>query len=284
MNKLILSLIAIFCFSSLLAQEADTTVMYAYGTFHSTRLINGHSVENLGKNVLDFRIQHRFGKLNMGGYQMFGLDNASMHWRLDYGITNWLMVGVGRGSFQKTYDGFFKARILRQSSGSRNMPVTLNWVSSVAIKAVKFDDTTRINYFTSRLYYSHQLIIGRKFTPGFSAQLMPTYVHRNLVTYNSEPNDLFALGMAARLKLTHMLSVTAEYYYQIPPYKLKNTTNSLAIGFDIETGGHVFQLHVTNSDGMSERTFVTETNGKWLKGDILFGFNISRLFEVGKKK
>lgn len=269
---------------SRLESEIEETTNYATATFKTTRLINGHTIENVGKHVLDVKISHRFGKINGGGYQLFGLDNATMRMGVDYGVTNYLMVGIGRSTYQKTYDAFLKLKILRQSKGKRNMPVTLSYVPTVALKTVKFEDPTRQNYYTSRLYFTHQLLIGRKFSEGTSFQIMPTYSHRNLVSLAAESNDLFALGIGGRQKLTKRVSLNFEYYYQIAQYKLTNTTNSLSIGFDIETGGHVFQLHFTNSQGMSERTFVTETTGDWGKGDIYFGFNISRVFTIGKNR
>ena len=113
---------------------------------------------------------------------------------------------------------------------------------------------------------------------------MPTYIHQNLVSLNKDPNDMFAIGIGGRQKLTKRVSINVEYYYQLPDYKLAGTTNSLSVGFDIETGGHVFQLHFTNSQGMNERTFISGTKGKWEKGDILFGFNISRVFTIGKSR
>jgi Membrane bound beta barrel domain (DUF5777) len=267
-----------------LESEAVATTDYTTATFKSTRLINGHTVENVGKGVLDVRISHRFGKVNGGGYELYGLDNATMRMGGDYGITDYLMIGIGRSTYQKTYDAFFKLKILRQSRGKKNMPVTLSYIPTIALKTLKFEDPNRKNYFTSRLFFTHQLIIGRKFSEGTSLQLMPTYVHRNLVQLAADPNNLLAIGIGGRQKLSKRVSLNAEYYYQVPGYKLSNTTNSLSVGFDIETGGHVFQLHFTNSQGMSERTFISETTGDWGKGDIYFGFNISRVFTIGKRK
>jgi hypothetical protein len=264
-------------------KDDKNSTTYTTATFKTTRLIDGHTVENVGKGVMDVKISHRFGKVNGGGYELFGLDNATMRLGFDYGITNRLMVGIGRSTYEKTYDAFFKVKLLRQSTGKKNMPVTVSYVPTVAYKTLKFTDTSRKNYNTSRLYFTHQLIIGRKFSEGFSLQLMPTYSHRNLVTLASEPNDLLAIGIGGRQKLSKRISLNAEYYYQLPNYKLSGTTNSLSVGFDIETGGHVFQLHFTNSQGMSERTFISETTGEWSKGDIFFGFNISRVFTIGKR-
>ena len=267
----------------MLEDDLEPTTDYTTATFKTTRLINGHTVENVGKGVMDVKISHRFGKINGGGYELFGLDNATMRMGFDFGITDYLMVGVGRSTYQKTYDAFFKVKLLRQSKGKRNMPITLSYVPTIALKTLKFEDPARKNYFSSRLYYSHQLIIGRKFSEQTSLQLMPTYIHRNLVALIADPNDLLSIGIGGRQKLSKRISLNVEYYYQIPEYKLPNSTNSLSVGFDIETGGHVFQLHFTNSQGMNERSFVSETTGDWSKGDIFFGFNISRVFTLGKK-
>ena len=266
------------------AGDAKNQTNYATATFKATRLINGHTVENVAAGVLDVKISHRFGKLNSGGYELFGLDNASMRMGLDYGITRYLMVGIGQSTFEKTYDAFFKLKLFRQSNGRRKMPFTISYVPTIALKTLKYEDPDRKNYYTSRLYFSHQLLIGRKFSEGTSLQLMPTYIHRNLVKYAAESNDLFAIGIGGRQKITRRVSINAEYYYQVPGYRLNGSSNSLSLGFDIETGGHVFQLHFTNSRGMNERTFISETTGLWEKGDIYFGFNISRVFTLSRKK
>jgi hypothetical protein len=264
------------------SSKEETT--YTTATFKTTRLVDGHSSENVGKGVLDVKISHRFGTLSNGAYELFGLDNATMRMGLDYGITRWLMVGVGRSTFQKTFDAFYKIKLLRQSTGKRNMPVTVSYVSTIALRSLKWEDPSRKNYFSSRLSYTHQLIIARKFSEGTSFQIMPTYIHRNLAVLAKDKNGLLAIGIGGRQKLTKRLSFNAEYYYQIPGFKIDGTSNALSMGFDIETGGHVFQLHFTNAQAMTEKNFITETTGKWEKGDVLFGFNISRVFTIGKNR
>lgn len=266
-----------------LKTEDKNKTDYVTATFKTTRLITGHSVENTARGVMDLKVSHRFGAINGGAYEFFGLDDARMRLGFDFGITNTLMVGFGRSTLDKTFDAFFKLKILRQSTGRRNMPITLSYVPTMAVKTLKQPDSSQTKYFTSRLYYTHQLIIGRKFSEGFSFQLMPTLVHRNSVAKTNDPNDIFAIGVGGRQKLSKRTSINIEYYYQLPGYKLQGTTNSLSVGFDIETGGHVFQLHFTNSRGMTESTFISETQGSWKKGDILFGFNISRVFTISKK-
>ncbi len=264
--------------------EKDKKPDYATATFKTTRLINGHSVENVATGVLDFRISHRFGYISGGAYELWGLDQASMRLGLDYGLSKRWMIGIGRSTYQKQYDGFTKFKILRQASGSRSMPITLSAVGSMMYKSLKFNDPNRDNFYTSNMYYSGQLLIGRKFSEGFSFQLMPTIVHYNLVEGSNDPNDLYALGAGGRIKISKRVSINAEYYYQLPDYKLPGTTNSLSIGVDIETGGHVFQLYCTNSTGMTERTYICETTGNFFKGDIRLGFTISRVFTIKKPK
>ena len=260
-------------------EETDFTT----ATFKTTRLINGHSIENQAAGVLDFRINHRFGDLNGGSYEWFGLDQANVKLGLDYSLKNWLMIGVGRTNVNKTYDGFIKAKILRQSSGKRNMPITLSYVATTSVTTLKWADPDRKNYISSRYAYTHQLLIARKFSNATSIQIMPTLVHRNLIDSLKYKNDVIVLGIGGRQKLTQRVSINAEYYYVLPNQISEKYKNSLSVGFDIETGGHVFQLHFTNSRGMTESQFLTQTIGDWLKGDIRFGFNISRVFTIQER-
>jgi Membrane bound beta barrel domain (DUF5777) len=148
------------------------------------------------------------------------------------------------------------------------------------IKTGPYDDPTRENYTSSRITYAFQGLVARKFTESFSLQLMPSVVHYNLAPAPNMNNNVYALGVGGRLKLSKRIALNAEYYHQIPDTQYAGTTNSLAIGFDIETGGHVFQLYFTNSTGMTERTFMAETTGDFFKGDIHFGFHLSRVFTL----
>ena len=255
---------------------------YTYATFKSTRVINGQSVETQKAKVLQFLISHRFGRLNSGAYNFFGLDDATIRLGLEYGLTDVLTIGVGRSSLEKTYDGFVKYKVLRQRPSG--MPVSVVLFASTAINTLEFSDAERDNLFSSRLSYTYQAIIGRKFSDKLSLQLSPTLVHRNLVPTTVDQNDVYAIGVAGRYKLTKRTSLNAEYFYLLPGETANDYYNSLSVGFDIETGGHVFQLHFTNSQGMLEKFFVPATNGNWLKGDIYFGFNISRVFSLKKEE
>ncbi len=293
MNRLLL-LIPLFMFIQgvnaqedllkMLNQDSAKAKVYTIAAFKSTRVLNGQSIKSMPPGQLDFRISHRFGPVKYGLYEFFGLDQSVTRFSLEYGIFNWLMVGAGRGTYLKTYDGFAKFTILRQSTGARVMPVSVLFFSSVASTSVKWSDPARNNKFNSRLSYVSQILVGRKFSEALSLQIAPTFVHRNLVPTPTDPNDLFALGAGGRLKLTKRICFNAEYYYLLNSRKdmSQKIYDPLSLGFDIETGGHVFQLVFTNSLGIIERDFIGETTGRWSKGDIHFGFNISRVFTLKK--
>ncbi|ASU36752.1 DUF5777 family beta-barrel protein [Mucilaginibacter xinganensis] len=251
-------------------------------TFKTTRLINGQSIENTGAGILDLKISHRFGMINTGAYNFFGLDQASMRLGLDYGITNRLEVGIGRSTYNKEFDGFVKYRLLRQSTGKVNMPVSVSLAASAVLRSLKDPPATYPINSSDHFSFTDQVLIARKFGDYFSLQLAPTMVHYNLVASKAIPNDLYSVGTGFRLRLSKRVNLTGEYYYQVTQFE--GTTNALSLGFDIETGGHVFQLHFTNSTGINESSFITQTTGKWGDGGIHFGFNISRVFTVVKPK
>lgn len=266
----------------ILKEVAGGDTEYTTATFKSTRIVSGHSIERMPEGQLDFRISHRFGELNSGVYNLWGLDQANIHLSLEYGITDWLMTGIGRGTYEKTFDGFVKFSILRQSKGARNMPVSISFLSSSALNSLKWEGEGKL-HFWNRFSYVHQLLVARKINEIISLEVNPTFVHRNLVATELDPNDLWSIGAGARVKLTKRVSINAEYYFVTSPlndFRSQTTYNPLSVGFDIETGGHVFQLHLTNSLAMIEKGFIGETTGDWLDGGIHFGFNISRVFAV----
>lgn len=267
------------------SMEPETTD-YASATFKSSRVINLHSPERVAPGAMEFRISHRFGPLNGGAYNLWGLDQASIRFGFDFGLTDWLMVGMGRSTYEKTYDGFLKAALLRQSTGQKVMPISAVWVSNLSVNSLRWTFPDRENYFSSRLAFVHQLVLARKFSDKFSAEVVPTWVHLNLVESNDDLNDIPALGLAGRLKLSRRTALNAEYILRLADDAAPNIAsynNSFSIGFDIETGGHVFQLHLTNSLAMIEKGFIAETTDRWGNGGIHFGFNVTREFTLSKK-
>jgi hypothetical protein len=266
--------------NDLLAAESEETTVSVDALFKATRIVNGHAARQMKKNEMDFRISHRFGRVNSGPYEFFGLDQSNIHLSLEYGILDRLMVGIGRGTFEKTVDGFAMYNIANQESGPGAFPLTISLMSSVEVNGLKWAVPDRDNYFSSRLTFAHQLMIARKFDR-LSLQLTPTLVHRNLVGTEQDQNDLFGIGLGGRYSITRRFAITGEYYYMYRPVPQRTLTkyyNPLSLGFDIETGGHVFQIVLTNAQGMREGGFIGKTTGSWLKGDIHLGFNISRVF------
>lgn len=261
---------------------AETASEPVRATFKTTRIINGHSVEQVAARHLDFRINHRFGLLSSGFDQLFGLDYARIRLGLEYGINDRIMVGIGRNNVGlKAWDYFTKFRILRQKEGV--MPVSLSGFASAAVDVTKIEGRKSV---LNRTVYTFQALIARKFSEALSVQLMPTLIHLNQTERSDLSNDLFAIGIGGRLKLTRRTSFNLEYFYLHNPNKagLVPRLNCLSAGFDIETGGHVFQLHFTNAPGMIEKDFIAGTQNSWADGDIGYGFNISRTFSFARSR
>jgi hypothetical protein len=266
----------------MLEEATGSSTQYTAATFKSTRIINGHSIERMQAGQLDVRISHRFGPINSGSYNLWGLDQANMHLGMEYGITNWVMVGLGRGTYEKAYDGFLKFSLLRQSKGDRNMPVSVSLFTSTAYSTIKLNLPGSVSAW-DRMSYVAQLLVARKFNERFSFEINPTYVHRNMVSTEVDPNDTWSAGAGFRFKITKRMSLNAEYYYIIPPrndFRSVKTYNPLAIGVDIETGGHVFTIMLTNSVAMIEKGFIGETTEQWKGAGIHLGFNLSRVFTL----
>lgn len=258
----------------LLEDEQEEVPTEVSSIFKAQRLINGHTVVTRKADELEFIISHRFGRINSGIDEFFGLDQANVRFSLEYGITNGVTAGIGRNSFEKVYDGFVKYALLQQQSGGT--PISLTGFSSMAIRTADNFDFDEDD-FSSKVSYTHQVLIARKMSDQLSLQLAPTYVHRNKVLGNQK-NDIVALGFGGRYKLSQRVSLNVEYFYRITEEPNSRFNDALGIGVEIETGGHVFHINFTNARSMVERGFITETDGDFFGGDIHFGFNISRVF------
>lgn len=255
-------------------------------TFKSTRNISFHTVEVLGERTLDFRISHRFGEFSTGSYNAYGIDGpANIRLGLEYSYCGRLMFGFGRSSYEKLLDGFVKFRLLRQTEDN-GLPVSVTLVSSMFYTMQKDPNksSTGIDKYgnkSSRISYVHQVIVGRKFTSALSLQLAPVFVHYNQVDDFTDKNDMLLVAAAGRIKVSNRIAITAEYAYNILEYsKRKTYYNPLGVGIDIETGGHVFQVHVTNAFGIADNQFFPYTNTSWKDNGIRLGFNVSRVFTL----
>ena len=278
----------------MLNEEQSKEPTYTMATFKASRLINGQTIETISKNHLNFWISHRFGAVNSGFIaNFFGLDEAKIRLGLEYGLTDQWLVGAGRSSLDKTYDLYTKYKVLRQSN---RMPVTVTGLAGWAINTMETGygmqsgAEMRFNTNMERYSYLGQVMIARKVNENLSIQVMPTVIHYNKVEDPSISNDVMALGVGGRYKLTKRFTLSGEYYhafsdpnaYQASTGKAYPYHDAISIGVDIETGGHVFQLHFTNSRGMIESQFIGQTVGAWEKADIFYGFNIARTFSFDK--
>lgn len=292
--KILFYLLALLCSVPLYAQDNLLNELednasgpqYTIATFKGTRVVNGQSVETKRKGELEFIFSHRFGLLKEGAYELWGLDQSVTRLGLEYGISDRFGLGIGRTSVDKTFDGYFRYKALRQSD---KLPVTVTALGSVYYKTYPRNSESPVPLSAEdRLAYGAQLLIARKFSPKLSLQLNPIYIHRNTVDQDVENNDDLALGFAGRYKITRSVALSGEYFLRLnakenqpPDY---GRYDAVGIGIDIETGGHVFQLVFTNTLGMFERYTITETYENFGDGDIHFGFNITRTFQLGGKR
>ncbi|MBS1681792.1 MAG: hypothetical protein JST48_08785 [Bacteroidetes bacterium] len=275
-----------------LVQNQKPATNYITQTFKGTRIINGQSVETKGKGELEFIFAHRFGLLNSGAYNGFGFDNgAVVRLGLEYGISNRLGVGLGRNFYfnNKLVDLYLRYKVARQSTGEKSFPVTITAIGTMTYQGwPNAADATANNIpnpsAIDRMGYVLEVPIARKFSSKFSAQVTPIFVHRNGVNKAIENNDDIAVSFGARYKLTRSFSLIGEYCDRLNPHAGSPFYNSAGLGFDMETGGHVFQIIFTNSVGLNPQTIVTQTDGNIGKGDIRFGFNITRTFQVVKRQ
>lgn len=313
---LFLPLFFIFSYTSFAQQDIVDALMneqkpkreYVGFTFKSTRVITGHSVETVKKNALDIRIAHRFGDIavkGVSGHTLGGIDNASdILISLEYGILDDLTIGVGRSKggtanqgLKELYNGFVKYRVLKQTSDFK-FPMTITVVTNAVISSMKNDPFVPNQLLKNqpaahRFSYMTQALFACKATSWLSLQLSPTFVWRNYVAYNDE-NALFFLGLSGRAKTSKRTAIIFEYFMPIGAkgYRdyfpmLKGQKNAiyypnLHIGFEIETGGHVFAINLTNSEGLVENDFLPYNTKNWGQGQFRLGFSISRILQFGK--
>ncbi len=275
----------------LVKSNDSTQTTYVTGTFKGTRLVHGHTIEAPAKHILQVMFSHRFGTLEDPLYTFFGMNQASIRFGFDYGISNRLAVGLGRSSGlggtvpPPTYDFYAKYKLLQQSTGKVSMPVSLSILAATAINTEKWPDDGIQRTGADRMAYTAQVLVARKFSERISLQLMPTIVHRNLTDAPDQNNTLVAIGFGGRLKLSKRTALTAEYYFNQPGSLGSGYYNPVGIGFDIDTGGHIFQIMLTNSMGLIEPQFLGRTSTNFFDGPkaIRLGFNFTRVFNVGHK-
>lgn len=254
-------------------------------TFSSTRIVNSHSVEMIPKGVGEFRISHRFGTIEEGFYDIFGLDQAKIRLGYDYGVTDKIMVGFGRNSHKKVYDIFGRFSFLNQTIDN-STPITLQYLFASSMKTLRYGKKIP---FMQRFAQINQVLIAKKIN-NLSLQIMPSIM---IHEYEGYDKKIFSgVGAAARYLVGKRVAINVEYFARLRHNEngsqefnriFNENYNSLGLGIDIEAGGHVFQFHFSNTNTMNEQAFMFETDKTWEKGEICFGFNILREFSNNKK-
>lgn len=284
MKKIKLALLALLVNFTLTAQddllnELDSDVQIdkkVSSVFKGLKIINMESTKLAAKKDFYFVISHRFGSVKSGIKDLFGLDNSNIRFSFVYGISDWLNAGFSRSSSNKTYDAHVKYRLLQQEEGKS--PVTI-----VGFNSMEYNTgLDKVNYplleSKHRYTYAHEILISRKFNEKLSLEATPIYLHQNFVEKDLQKNAQYILGLGGRYKISKRVTINAEYHAHMNRVANSKFKNPLSLGVDIETGGHVFQLHVTNAQLMNESGYMTNANGDWGTGDIFFGFNIWRVF------
>ena len=241
-------------------------------TFKAKRIVNSQSIEMPKPRILDFMILHRFGSMSNGAYDLFGMDEAVIRFDLKYGLSDRISFGIGRSSLNKTFDIFTKVKIMSQKTGYRSFPITLVFFSKMEIETIIKDMS-----MNDRITYDFQFLLAKKFNRSLSLQLMPTLIHRNLVETNSDSHDLISIGVGGRMKMTKRTSVNFDTFFPVGQ-RSETYRQGWGIGYDIETGGHVFQLMLTNARGSFESEYIENASGTLKDLDLYLGFNIARVF------
>lgn len=282
--------LALVLSAPLFSQEDDlfdflddtSTQQITFATFKGTQLINAATNETPGAGVLQYVISHRFGSFGDDYlYNFFGLDNAQIRMQLDYGINDRLDVGIGRSSVLKTSDAYAKYRLVRQQTGQRNIPLSITLLSSTNYRNARYNDGIE-HEMVDRFSYMHQAIIARKWNSTFSTIVSPTVVHFNLVPTAADPNTTAHLTLGGRYKLTKRMALTGETTFSSNSSYANGEewTTPFAVGIDVETGGHVFQFHLSNTRAMNAPYWMARNPYQTSNGGLFLGFNISRVFTV----
>jgi hypothetical protein len=248
----------------------------AVKTFRSTRIVNMQSVETPLPSELIFSIGHRFGNVRSGLYEMFGLDLATIRLGFDYGINSWLGAGLGRSTYEKTFDVYLKPRLITQD-GRTASPISLTYYIAASQATLRNIYPQEYDDFRGRLNLVQSIMISRKFNETFSVQFSPIWLSSNYLREKPGGANIVSLGIASRVRIGQITHINLEYIHKILPDGVDNT-NPLSLGFDMETGGHVFQLFFSNTQGIFDKAYLVNTTGTWGNGDVFFGFTITRVF------
>ena len=254
--------------------ETPSTKEKVTSAFKALKIVNLESTKLAAKGDLYFVVAHRFGSIKDGFEGFYGLDNANTQIKFIYGVTNELNVSAARSEF--AYDFATKYMLFPQIKDG--FPVTIAGFNSLSINNTLKESLYPKLQFKDRLTYVAQLLISRKFSEKLSLEIVPSFFHQNFVDDVDQSNTQYAIGFGGRYKFAKRWSLNMDYAAHLNRAQNSLYKNPLSIGFDLETGGHVFQMHFTSSQAIDEAGYLGRTTGDWRKGDIFFGFNLARVF------
>jgi opacity protein-like surface antigen len=253
--------------------EIDQEVI---ATWKSLKVVNFETTKLVAPKEFQLIISHRFGSVENGIDDLFGMDNAVTRFQFAYGLTEWMHVEASRTGFNKTYQLATKFKLKKQIE--EGFPFSIALFTAMDANTELDKSIYPKLEFIDRLGYTAQFIVARKISKRLSAQLSPTLFHQNFVTFDPQDNTQYAMGLGARYKLTNRWSLNADYGYHLNRADGSPFVNPLSIGVDLETGGHVFQMHFTNAQPMLTNGFLSQATGDWTEGRFYFGFNLVRVF------
>lgn len=258
------------------AIDKDDSTQVHHAAFKGLKIVNFESTKLAAKRDLYLIVSHRFGSVKYGFDDFFGLDNAVTRIQFVYGISDVFNISISRSSYQKVYDLALKHRL--KSQAENGFPVTVVGYIITSFNTSLDEEVINQVSTNNKLSYVLQILVSRKFNENFTLELAPSYLYEGYVFYEPQDQSQYILGLGGRYKLGKRWSINMDYGLHLnrateSPYK-----NPLSIGVDIETGGHVFQLHFTNAQPMTESGFLSQGTGSWEDGDFYFGFNLTRIF------
>lgn len=269
-----------------LEKEFPENTNYAIGTFKTTRIAIGQSIETRRKGQLEISVFSRFWDSPNSNKESFLADKSTHRFALEYGLTDRLTLGAGYTSFDGIYDSFLKYQLVKQQSGKTNIPISITLFQSYAYRSMQLGNVTPFVSGSDKSAYTTQVLIAKKFNSKFSAQITPTFVHRAKSILSEDPNSQFAIGFGARHKISKHASIVSEYYYVTNPLESVKTYDAFAVGINWELSHLMLQFHITNARNFAEDTFIMQTKNNFNFHDpnFHFGFNATFVLHTKKKK
>ena len=249
---------------------------YEIAIFKGLKVINFESTKLVANKGFSFIVSHRFGTVKDGFQNLFGLDQAVTHLNFVYGISENVNISASRSSNQKIYELGSKIRLVKQRKGENPFNIVV-YSSVLANTGLDKDNLPKLE-FKHRLSYVAQLLVSRKMNSKLSFILSPTFFHDNYISDDYQNNSQYGIGFGGRYKIGKRWSLNTEYGVHLNRSNNSLYNNPFSIGVDLETGGHVFQLHFTNSQSMNTNGVFGTSTGDWTEGDVYFGFNLARSF------